>query len=254
MGYKTVSCTGGKWYMIAADFQTVGNTAAQKTIKINEFIKGDFVGGVDTSDSCPIMQIWSAEGSAYTSWYFWKDSTGKTTAKKHNFWGRDDDKDKYDEYMAATVDLGQAVWFQPKADCTIQVAGQVAEVNTSTVDVKPGQWNMIANPWPIALNINSGVNWAAQVEAGNLTGGADTSDSCPIIQIWDSEASGYTSWYFWKDSTGKTTAKKHNFWGRDDDKDKYDEYMAATVPVGYGFWFKYGQQTTDKDMTLTFTK
>ena len=252
VGYKTVQCTGMKWYMIAADFQTVGNSTAQKTIKINEFIKGDFVG--DTmDDNCPLIQIWDAAGSVYASWRFYKDSTGPGAQKKHNFWGLDNDKDKYDDYMAATVNLGQAVWFQPKADCTITVAGQVVEVGTSTVDVRPGEWNMIANPWPIALKINTSIDWAAQVAAGNMVGDT-TDDDCPIIQVWDSVNSVYASYRFYKDSTGPGAQKKHNFWGLDNDKDKYEDYMAAEVPVGYGFWFKYGQHQSDKPMTLTFTK
>ena len=236
--------------MIAADFQSVGNSAAQKTIKINEFIKGDFVGDT-VNDNCPIIQIWDAGNSIYADWRFYSESTGKSD-KKYNFWGLDRTKENYDTYMAATVNLGQAVWFQPKADCTIQVAGQVAEVSSTTVDVKPGEWNMIANPWPIALKINTGIDWAAQVEAGNIVG--DTvNDNCPIIQIWDAENSIYADWRFYSESTGKSD-KKYNFWGLDRTKENYDTYMAATVPVGYGFWFKYGQHQSDKPMTLTFTK
>ena len=256
VGYKTVQCTGNKWYMIAADFQTVGNSTAQKTIKINEFIKGDFYGDPDSIDAnCPIMQIWDASGSVYATWHFYANSSGKTSQQKHDFWGIGNDKDKYEEFMAATINLGQAVWFKFKEDCTITVAGQVVEVSTSTVDVKPGEWNMIANPWPIALKINTGIDWAAQVEAGNMTGDADSIDAkCPIIQVWDPVNDVYATYHFYANSSGKTSQQKHNFWGIGNDKDKYEEFMAATVPVGYGFWFKYGQQPTDKPMTLTFTK
>ena len=245
-----------KWYMIAADFQTVGNSTAQKTIKINEFIKGDYYGDPDDIvANCPVIQIWDAENNIYATWHFYANSTGPKASKKHNFWGLDDDKGKYDEYMAATINLGQAVWFKFKENCTITVAGQVVEVSTSTVDVNPGEWNMIANPWPIALKINTGIDWAAQVEAGNMCGDPDDIvGNCPIIQIWDSENDVYATYHFYANSTGPKASKKHNFWGLDDDKAKYDEYMAATVPAGYGFWFKYGMQPTDKPMTLTFTK
>ena len=251
VGYKTVSCTGGKWYMIAADFQSVGNSTEQKTIKINEFIKGDFVG--DTIDNnCPIIQIWDAATSLYTDWRFYSESDGLKSKRKYNFWGLTNSRDYWEDYQAATIDLGKAVWFQPKADCTIQVAGQVVEVSTSTVDVTPGTWNMIANPWPIALNINSNINWTAQVEAGNMKG--DTIDNnCPIIQVWDSATSLYADYRFYSESDGLKSKRKYNFWGLTNSRDNWDAYQKLTVPVGYGFWFRY-EGATAKPMTLTFTK
>ena len=251
VGYKTVSCTGGKWYMIAADFQTVGNTAAQKTLKISEFIKGDFIGST-VEDNCPIIQIWDASTSLYSDWRFYSESTGLKSKRKQNFWGLDNVLENWDGYQAATIDIGKAVWFRSPTDCTITVAGQVCEVKENNVDVSPNQWCMIANPWPIALNINSNINWTAQVEAGNMKG-STVEDDCPIIQVWDSATSLYADYRFYSESTGLKSKRKKDFWGLDNVLENWETNQNATVPVGYGFWFRY-HGTTDKPMTLTFTR
>ena len=239
--------------MVAADFQTVGNSSDNTTILLQNFIKGDFTGTTD-ANTAPQIQIWDPSTGGgiggYTFYYFFSQSSGSAATAYRNFWGPNRTKANVPGYLELTVSLGQSVWFKCHENCTIQVAGQVAEVAEKNIQVYGNnKWNMLANPWPVALNINSNVNW----KAAGLVGTTDAS-TAPQIQVWDVTAGGgvggYTFYYFFSQSSGSAATAYKDFWGPNRTKANVPEYLKLTIPVGQGFWLKY----SGDDMTLTFSK
>ena len=243
VGYNTISCAANKYYMLAVDFQSTG--ASTKTMLLKDFLKGDYVGATTDTD-CPEIQIWdpAAMGGlgGYTHYYFWSASKPKGYS---NFWAESAAKSGWEAAQAITINCGQSVWFRSPTDCTITVAGQVVAVDT-TITTVAGKYNMIANPFPVALKLNDdSVNW---VEAGLV--GATVNTSCPEIQVWDPAAAsglgGYTHYFFWSESKPKGYT---NFWGATASKSNYDADLA--IPVGSGFWLKYSGES---NLTFTFKR
>ena len=246
MGYSTVSIKAGQWYMIAAQFKTVGE--ATHVVKLNDFVKGTMV-GTQSSQTAPRIQVWDPE-NGYTDYFFFSQSAGTPSKRKYNYWAPyNNSLDNYEIGQAATVDLGSGAWFNSANDCEITVAGEVVEVATKDIFVKGNAWNLIANPFPTTMSVNNSVNWKELAEAGKLVG-TQSSQTAPRMQVWDAE-NGYTDYFFFSQSAGTPSKRKYNYWAPyNNSLDNYEIGQTATIPVTRGFWLNYAGE----DMTLTFTK
>ena len=191
--------------------------------------------------------MWDPEAASglggYEHYYFFSSSqpSGET-----NFWGKNRVRNNVPTFKDTWIACGQSVWFRCQSACTITVAGQVVEVDT-TVATLAGKYNLIANPFPTALRINDStkIDW---VGAGLV--GTTSNTTAPEIQTWDPEAAaglgGYTHYYFFSSSQPSGIT---NFWGTNRVKNNYNADLA--LPVGAGFWLKYSGNT---DLTFTFKK
>ena len=231
--------------MVSLSFETVGNV---KSIKLQEAIKGAFKGG-DAIANSPEIQVWDPEKGGvgdYDHYYFWSASK---PAGYSNYWAGSNLKPQWAAAQNITIDLGKGVWFRCYEDCTITCAGQVSEATFDPIATKAGKWNLIANPYPVALVLNNNVNW---YEAG-LRGG-DGIENAPEIQVWDPVKGGvgdYDHYYFW---TASKPVGYSNYWATSNLKPQYKADLA--VPVGRGFWLKYSKDksSTGGDLTFTFTR
>ena len=236
--------------MIAVQFEDVG---ANGTINLQNVIKGNFV-GTTSPGTAPTIQVWdTSAGStgAYKTYCFWSMTLGQPM--HNNVWSKSISSTDYDPDI--TVKIGDSIWFKcQQSDCTIQVAGQVVEVDPSGergVDVVADKWNMIANPFPKNFVVNNGgIDWTKYFTGTTSTGTA------PTIQIWDLTAGtdgAYKSYYFFSDTLGGT--KQYNVWSSARQTTYYDPNLA--VPAGAGFWLKYPKaqgksEKEDGSLTLKF--
>ena len=214
-------------------------------VNLQDLIKGDdrLVSGKSASDNVsPLLQYWDPD-AGYKMFYFLQTAVYDKKAYK-NVWSKS--TSAYDPNV--TVDVGRGVWFHPIADCTITVAGQVAEVAGKTKTVYADKWNLIANPYPTEFVINGGkVDWAA---AGFVSGKSAADNVSPLIQYWDPDT-GYKMFYYLQTAVYDKKAYK-NVWSKS--TSAYDPN--AAVPAGYGFWI-YGtkamfgnQDSIDLDFSL----
>ena len=222
VGYvSTANIQAGKFYLIAQHFQdTTGGS-----VDLQNFItSSDMQGGTDDTDS-PNLKLWA--GSHYDDYFFYaEDMLGE-----QNVWGQD-------QFMSENVmvTLGDGAFLKTINDCSISIAGQVASADSMNVPLNSGTFNLIANPYPMALDLNgSKVGWADAI-----VGGTDDSDS-PNIKVWS--GSSYVDYYYYEEDM----LGEEKCWGQD--QFKSDD---AVVEVGKGFWLKYSTPATG--VNLTFNK
>ena len=188
VGYTTIpNLVPNQFYLVAAQFQDVGasNIDLQSFIKSSDMTGPDaYLGGTD--DDAPILKVW--EDGGYVDYYYY----AQDWLMNQNVWcaalsGMAVDGKK--------INLSQGAFLKVKNQCTVQIAGQVASGNTLQIGVQPNVYNLIANPFPIALNLNGNkVAWAdALVGADAYAGEGD--DVAPMIKTWVD--GGYVDYYFY---------------------------------------------------------
>ena len=222
VGYvSTANIQAGKFYLIAQHFQdTTGGS-----VDLQNFItSSDMQGGTD-DDNSPNLKLW--DGVGYDDYYFYSEDL----FGNENCWG-------LGTLMAdaVPVNLAKGAFLKTINNCTISVAGQVASADSMNVPLSANVFNLIANPYPIAFDING--NKVAWADA--LIGGTDD-DNSPNMKIWDGV--GYDDYYFYSEDL----FGNENCWG-------LGTLMADDVVIqpGNGFWLKY--TNNDQNVNLTFNK
>ena len=218
VGYTTVQVPADTWYMAGVQFTDVGTGTR---ISLQDFLKGDFEAKLFWEDEAPIapfVQILGSDG--YEPYYYFADAADGE--EEITAWA-----DINGDATDLTLTPGQALWFKnPTAACSVTFAGQVLEAGTKSIACAAGTWNMIANPYPEVLELNSSkISW--QVSPKLFW--EDEAPIAPLIQVLGSE--GYEPYYYFADAAdgeNEVTA-----WA-DINGDKAN----VAIPVGGAVWFK----------------
>ena len=229
VGYSSTAVAANTWYMAGVQFT---DTATGTGISLQDFVKGDFEPKEFWSDElaiAPMVQLYGPSG--YTAYYYFSDAADgedEVTA-----WA-DDGGDAVDVTLAP----GQALWFKnPTAACSVTFAGQVLAAGTKAITCTAGAWNMIANPYPMALALNGDkVTW--NVEPKEFW--SDELAIAPMVQLYG--PSGYTAYYYFSDAAD---GEDEVIAWADDGGDAVD----VSIPAGGAIWFKASDAST-----VTFTK
>ncbi len=229
VGYSSTSVAANTWYMAGVQFT---DTATGTSISLQDFMKGDFEATSFWDDDvalAPTVQIYGAGG--YTAYYYFSDAT--SGSDEVTAWA-----DGGGDAVSVTLNPGQALWFKnPSAACSVTFAGQVLTAGTKEIPCTAGSWNMIANPYPEELPLNS-ENTLWNVAATSFWD--DDVALAPTIQIYG--AGGYTAYYYFSDAT--SGSDEVTAWA-----DGGGDAVTTSVPVGGAMWFKASDATT-----VTFTK
>jgi len=156
---------------------------------------------------------------------------------------------------------GVAVWFKdPQASAATTSAGAVVGESTAApAGVVGGKWALIANPYPMAFDLNSDkIAWEGMTTTVGYED--DYTKTAPCIQIQDRDPTtgqilgiGNTFYYYIKDAAkdemGDVVApgwadEAGNYVGEGSWK------ASAIVPATAGFWFK----DPNNKVSITFTK
>jgi len=226
VGYTSASCDAAKWYLIGVQFQDITTQA----FDLQDFVEiKENVAGTDDADS-PNLKLWN--GNGYTDYYYIQEDLDGN----QNCWADDSAMFIAD---GVTVSTGTGAFFKsPASACTITVAGQVAAASSMNVPLVSGKFNLIANPYPVALDLNG--TQVAWVDA--LLAGTDDSNS-PNIKVW--KGNGYTDYFFIEEDLDGN----QNCWA--DDSAMFIAENAIVNPFS-GFWLKYSNN--DQNVNLTFSK
>ena len=200
------------------DFDLNGNNG----IKIS-----NFTGGADSSQS-DLIQIWDPATSGYYTFYYYNEE------------GWEEDWAWYEQTDSCkpVLSIGTAFWYKAKAGDgkSIQTSGAVESDDDVTVNLTSGKFNMVINPYPVAVDLNS----ADAAVIANFTGGADSSQS-DLIQIWDPATSGYYTFYYYNEE------------GWEEDWAWYEQTDSCKpiIPAGTAFWYK---AKAGANKSITFKK
>ena len=236
VGYNTVTIDKD-WTILAVNFEKVSGGS----MTINEAFpcaEGMKQGNESSGD---IIQVQKVDGSGYDSYFLsdgWFSFRGTPTfyADRVGKWFKTGETAP----TATPLNPGQAFWYNARKydpPFTVSVAGSViADVSKEVVIDK--DWKHIANPYPVALPVDSIGGDAEGMKQGNET----TAD---IIQVQKAEGSGYDSYFLsdgWFSFRGTPTfyedRKGHWF------KSGETTPTTATIPVGKGAWYNKRNDAT----------
>ena len=221
VGYSTDNLTGGNYNMGGVVFTAVNGGA----IDLNE-MSFPGVTGSDFEATSDNILVWNPSTSGYTKYYYYYDAS----APDDNGWYGTLDEE-------TTLPAGTAFWYLAKAGEGKQItqSGAVESDADVTFDLTGGNYNMVINPYPTAIDLND----STTVEFVGVTG-SDFEATSDNILVWNPATSGYTKYYYYYDAS----APDDNGWYGTLDEE-------ATLPAGTAFWYlaKAGE-----GKTITFKK
>ena len=236
VGYSGQSVVAGQFYMVAVQFADVG--AATDVANFNNFFAttcapGEYGDGSDgTMANAPQIQVLNSDGATYTKFYYINDAyDSNDTPVSGNCWA---DDNGYIVTAGDVIALSKGFWFKAMAAGTITASGQVSATSEIGNSPTANQFNIVANPYPVALGLNSAET--ASFTPGEYGDGSDgTMANAPQVQVLNSDGATYTKFYYINDAyDSNDNPVSGNCWADD------NGYIATgtQVPVGQSFWVK----------------
>ncbi len=222
--------------MVAVQFADVG--ASADVANFNTFFSttcapGAYGTGDDGSmDNAPMIEVLRSNGLGYDLYFYISDAYDSGNNPVDGAcWANQNG------YIVTDADLqalSKGFWFKAFEAGTITCAGQVS--NTAEIKNSPtaSQFNIVANPYPVPLALNS-------VETANFTPGAygtgddGSMDNAPMIEVLRSNGLGYDLYFYISDAYDSGNNPVDGACWADQ-----NGYIAtgSQVPVGQSFWVK----------------
>ena len=235
VGYSGQSVVAGQFYMVAVQFSDVG---AADVANFNNFFAttcapGEYGDGMDTTmKNAPQIQVLNADGLTYKMYYYISDAyDAEDKSVDGNCWADDGG------YMVSAADvlaLSKGFWFKAMTAGTITASGEVSVTSEIANSPTANQFNIVANPYPVALGLNSADTTG--FTAGEYGDGMDTTmKNAPQIQVLNADGLTYKMYYYISDAYDSNDKPvSGNCWADD------GGYIATgtQVPVGQAFWVK----------------
>ena len=235
VGYTSQEVKAGQFYMVAVQFSDVG---AADVANFNSFINttctpGEYGDGSDFSmGDAPQIQVLNANGLTYTKYYYISDAYDtEDNPVSGNCWA---DANGYIATSADQLALSKGFWFKSMTAGTITCSGQVSASSDIGNTVTADQFNIVANSYPVALDLNAPTS--TNFTPGEYGDGSDFSmGNAPQVQVLNANGLTYTKYYYISDAYDSTdNPVAGNCWA------DANGYIATgtQVPVGQSFWVK----------------
>ena len=238
VGYITDNITKAKFNAIGINFTSVDG----KGFQLND-IKGEGLYGSTDPYAADLIQIWDPTSSTYEYWYYWYDESDH---QYDGWWdfpnGMVEFKDAHPEGLAN----GTAVWYNSYKESNggaASLAGAVDSAKSVTLSLTCGKFNQVANPFPVALQLNN----SEQVTWENAYGSTDPYDA-DLIQIWDPSTSTYEYWYYWYDVSDH---QYDGWWDFPNGMVEFHTTHPNGLPVGTPVWYN-AKGAVGKKFDVTF--
>ena len=231
VGYTTAAIEADQYYMVAAQFENVGEDAVAD---LNKIISMSNVSATDYNDminSAPSIMV--RVGENYKFYYYINDAYDGNDPVDGNVWADDIGN------LITSADLlalGDGFWFRvPAASCgesaSITVAGQVSsasELDKTFTGSATGYYSIIGNPYPTSTDLSkvtstglTAVSYEDMINEGN--------------SIMVREGNRYKFYYFINDALDGENLVDGDVWADDignlvTDSDK--------IASGKAFWIK----------------
>ena len=234
VGYSGATINADQWYLVGvqfADVQSALETADFNSLLSTTCTPGEFGDGTDfTMGNAPMIQVLNAAGTGYSYYYLISDADDGTEVYNLTGWvdgtgnlvGND-----------ALMTLSKGFWFKSSTAGTLTCAGQVSALSEFERNVPAGQFEIVANPYPVALNLNAPTSTG--FTPGEFGDGTDFSmGNAPMIQVLNAAGTGYAYYYYINDADDGNEVYNLTGW-----VDGSGNLVTGTqIGVGAAFWIK----------------
>ena len=234
VGYSGTTINAGQWYLVAVQFADVSSStevADFNSLLSTTCTPGEYGDGSDlTYGNAPMIQVLQADGLGYDFYYYISDADDGAGNYTATAWV---DAGGFNLTSADLQALSKGFWFKSATAGTLNCAGQVSALSEFERNVPGGQFEIVANPYPVALSLNAPTT--SGFTPGEYGDGSDlTYGNAPMIQVLQADGLGYDFYYYISDAddgAGNYTATE---W-----VDAGGFNLTGTqVPVGQAFWIK----------------
>ena len=231
VGYKTDALAGDNFNMIAIPFTTVTGENIDLndgSVVFENLIEGEYAGA-----DCDYIEIWNPANDGYT-FHFYYPGEGWTDESGNGYFS-----DDYPEGLPA----GAAMWLdayngEREGQLKVTFSGAVEASESVSYELVGNNFNMLANPYPVAWNPNNdSITWTGVIEGEYA--GAD----CDYIEVWNPANDGYT-FHFLYPGEGWTDESGNGYF-----EDDYPEGLPAGTPV----WFDAFDGEREAKLSVTFS-
>ncbi len=207
--------------MLYVPFVHVNNDG--KGLQLNQDISVENLTGGDNSEAADRIWIWNPNRSAYDRFYYYDDG-------EYLGWVDDDSAEFIEDLpdWKNGIPQGTALFFKSKGTAkTLTGSGAIETQSEVELPLADNNFTMIANPYPVATQLNGN-----KFKVSNLTGG-DNSEAADRIWIWNPNRSAYDRFYYYDDG-------EYLGWVDDDSAEFIEDLpvWANGIPVGQGMYFK----------------
>ena len=234
VGYSGTTINADQWYLVGvqfADVQSVLETADFNSLLSTTCTPGEYGDGSDfTFGNAPMIQVLTADGQGYDFYYYISDADDGNGNYTATAWV---DAGGFNLDSTAALALSKGFWFKSHSAGTLNCSGQVSALSEFERNVPAGQFEIVANPYPVALSLNAPTTTG--FTPGEYGDGSDfTFGNAPMIQVLTADGLGYDFYYYISDAddgNGNYTATE---W-----VDAGGFNLTGTqVGVGAAFWIK----------------
>ncbi len=234
VGYSGATINADQWYLVGVQFADVGS--ALETADFNSLLSttctpgtiGDF--SDPTWNNAPVIQVLQANGQGYDFYYYINDADDGNGNYTATAWV---DQEGFNLTSAAVQALSKGFWFKSHTSGTLNCAGQVSALSSFERNIPAGQFEIVANPYPVALNLNAPT--ISGITPGTIGDFSDpTWNNAPMIQVLQANGQGYDFYYYIDDAddgNGNYTATE---WVNAEGFN----ITGTQVGVGAAFWIK----------------
>ena len=221
VGYQTTKLADNNFTMVYVPFVHVNNDG--KGLQLNQDISVENLTGGESELAADRIWIWNPTRSSYDQFFYYDDGTEAGWC--------DDANIEYIENIEGWengIPQGTALFFKSKGTAkALTGAGAIESQPEVELVLADNNFTMIANPYPVATQLNS-----TKFKVANLTGG-ESELAADRIWIWNPNRSSYDQFFYYDDGTEAGWC--------DDANIEYIENIAGWengIPAGQGLYFK----------------
>ena len=220
VGYINDNITKGNFNAVGVSFTSVDG----KGIQLDSITGAGLYGSTDP-EAADQIRIWNPLTSGYEVWYYYVDGSDDD-----GWWDYLTQSMRFSDVHPEGLANGTAVWLLSSNDAKGEAAtlsGAVDVAKTVTLTLTKGNFNQVANPFPIGLQLNN----AEQVDWSNAFGSMDP-EAADQIRIWNPLTSGYEVWYLYIDGTDDD-----GWWDYLTQSSKFEEVHPNGLDAGVPVWY-----------------
>ena len=233
VGYITDNLTKGNFNAVAINFTSVDG----KGFQLND-ISGEGLYGSTDGYTADQIKIWNPLTSGYENWFYWFDESDHSW---DGWWDFPNAQVEFKDTHPDGLANGTAVWYLSHSNSSGGAAilpGAIDTAKSVTLSLTRGNFNQVANPFPVGLQPNN----SEQVTWENATGSTD-GYAADQIKIWNPETSGYENWFYWFDESDHSWDGWWDFPNAQVEfQDVHPDGLPAGIPVWYNAAGTFGQK------------
>ena len=234
VGYSGATINADQWYLVGVQFADVSSStevADFNSLLSTTCTPGEYGDGSDlTFGNAPMIQVLKPNGLTYSFYYLISDADDGNGNYTATAWV---DAEGFNLTSADLQTLSKGFWFKSHTAGTLNCAGQVSALSSFERNVPGGQFEIVANPYPVALSLNAPA--ISGFTPGEYGDGSDLSfGNAPMIQVLNANGLTYSFYYLISDADDGNGNYTATAWV---DAEGFN-ITGTQVGVGAAFWIK----------------